>query len=473
MKLTNIIIVLVLSALCLFGWVMFVSDSGAQTAQFDADMRQAENCMERGLYQRAIESYQSALKSEDKEDIYLCIADAYSKRYAEAPQATYDDYFRFIKSALNSHPDNRTLLDHLIFLCLNEEEGVEDYKTLYSYLKKALARGCDDEAMVNMYARARYAYRYRSNSFQRIVDAGSGRYAVHTDLGWNVYTLSDGHQLGSNVDYVGPCNENGVAVITDGNSQLYDVSSAMVLGKFKDVVTEAGIYSEGVVPALVNGKYGYYNDYADYQFGDYDYAGTFQDGLAAVETNGTWMLVNAAGEPDRGNFERIVTDLAGHYAVDGSIVVKEAGAYHVYDSKWDRKADLACDDVDVLSKDGIIAVRSGNAWGFMDMDGNLVIEPQYAAARSFSNGLAAVQKDGKWGFIDRTGRLVIDYTFADAGYMSADGVCPVQMDTSSDGPASDTAAAAESAPETDPGTAVDLPTESWGFISLVNGITED
>jgi hypothetical protein len=46
-------------------------------------------------------------------------------------------------------------------------------------------------------------------------------------------------------------------------------------------------------------------------------------------------------------------------------------------------------------------------WGFVDTEGNLVIEAEYDDVGPFTEGLAAVNKDGRWGFIDRTGNVVI------------------------------------------------------------------
>lgn len=47
-------------------------------------------------------------------------------------------------------------------------------------------------------------------------------------------------------------------------------------------------------------------------------------------------------------------------------------------------------------------------YGYVDRKGNVVIEPQFDDARSFSEGLAWAEKDGKTGYIDKTGEFVID-----------------------------------------------------------------
>ena len=57
------------------------------------------------------------------------------------------------------------------------------------------------------------------------------------------------------------------------------------------------------------------------------------------------------------------------------------------------------------------AVKIGEKWGYIDTDGNQVIEPQFQEARSFSNGLAAVKKSGYWGYIDSEGNMVIENIF--------------------------------------------------------------
>jgi hypothetical protein len=46
-------------------------------------------------------------------------------------------------------------------------------------------------------------------------------------------------------------------------------------------------------------------------------------------------------------------------------------------------------------------------YGYVDRKGNVVIEPQFDNAKSFSEGLAWAEKDGKTGYIDKTGTFVI------------------------------------------------------------------
>jgi TonB family protein len=63
-------------------------------------------------------------------------------------------------------------------------------------------------------------------------------------------------------------------------------------------------------------------------------------------------------------------------------------------------------------------------WGFIDADGNVLIQPEWdvfalgtvlGQSVAFSEGLCGVQKDGKWGYVDTSGRLVIPNQFDFAG----------------------------------------------------------
>jgi len=62
---------------------------------------------------------------------------------------------------------------------------------------------------------------------------------------------------------------------------------------------------------------------------------------------------------------------------------------------------------------------AGSHWGFIDKRGTVKIKPEFDSANRFSDGLAAVKKDGRWGYVNLEGRIVIDYHFlAEPGFFS-------------------------------------------------------
>ncbi|WP_022728826.1 WG repeat-containing protein [Fodinicurvata sediminis] len=55
-------------------------------------------------------------------------------------------------------------------------------------------------------------------------------------------------------------------------------------------------------------------------------------------------------------------------------------------------------------------------WGYVDWDGNWVIEPQWEQADDFSEGRAAVGTGQRWGIIDRSGNHVLETTYENPSY---------------------------------------------------------
>lgn len=70
-------------------------------------------------------------------------------------------------------------------------------------------------------------------------------------------------------------------------------------------------------------------------------------------------------------------------------------------------------DVDEVGEGGgqLARVRKGEAYGFMDFMGRVVIPLEYEGATVFTGGYAAVKKEGKWGFIDRSGGVCVPFVF--------------------------------------------------------------
>ena len=86
-------------------------------------------------------------------------------------------------------------------------------------------------------------------------------------------------------------------------------------------------------------------------------------------------------------------------------------------------------------QNGYAGVSTGKIgiWGFIDYEGNTVIEPKYAEVRSFSqDGIAAVRNkfSSNWSFIDVESNIVMEnkFRFEDADTFS-EGLCPICLKT--------------------------------------------
>lgn len=57
--------------------------------------------------------------------------------------------------------------------------------------------------------------------------------------------------------------------------------------------------------------------------------------------------------------------------------------------------------------EGLAPAKLDGKWGYIDKTGEFVIHPQFDRADIFSSGVAAVEVDDKWGYIDKTGEFII------------------------------------------------------------------
>lgn len=63
---------------------------------------------------------------------------------------------------------------------------------------------------------------------------------------------------------------------------------------------------------------------------------------------------------------------------------------------------------------GYAVISYQGSYGYIDGLGQVVIQPQYELALNFSEGLATVQINGKWGYINEEGKLAIEPQFDSA-----------------------------------------------------------
>ena len=232
---------------------------------------------------------------------------------------------------------------------------------------------------------------------------------------------------------------------------------------------------------------------ADVQISD-----NFQDGWSSVKINGKWGLLDDNGWVRRPQFDLV--DIYGSYAYtinEGDVekegpkrgILKKDGTWVVEPTnnlaRQDEFDNTLCLYLDGLYgffnengwivepkyihagyfSEGLISVKEGDYWGFVDKMGNIrikpefepvtwlapkfheglalvgknrkagfinqngewVIQPQFDNARDFNEGLAAVMVEEKCGFIDKTGKIIAETRYDAVGYFSS-GLAAVMID---------------------------------------------
>lgn len=419
MKQSKLIIIL-LVVLIIGGWgaALLATDSG-ETKEYNGHIDMAEEYMERGLYQKAIEEYDAAIAIKSTEDVWTAKLDAYQKRYEESTKI-YDDYLSAAQSAVSYYNKNADYLLTLANLYMIREE----YSSAYKALNNAIEADLKNEKVDALLLDVKYAFEIKWKAYTGYSACSNGFYAVSETGVWTYI-----EQDGSDTDYdqlffAGPVGESGIRVVQDKVRAYLIDEKEVVQGILKFNPTAAGVYSENLIAIKNDTSYSYYNSLGDKQFGEYDAAGAFIDGVAAVQKNGKWFLIDTKGkEVSSEKYEDIVLQANGTHLKDGFMIAKKDGEYKIY---RDGKAIGGYSDADIITDDNLIAVCKDGKWGFVNNEGKEIIAPKYKDAKSFSNGLAAVSDGKKWGFIDVAGNLVIDYLFYGGDYFNDEGCCMVE-----------------------------------------------
>ena len=100
------------------------------------------------------------------------------------------------------------------------------------------------------------------------------------------------------------------------------------------------------------------------------------------------------------------------------MVVKN-GKYGYLNNAGEVAIPLQFDGADHFSE-GLAAVKLNDLWGFIDIKGNVVIEPKYlpriwGSPMIFSEGFAAVRTETGTGFINKSGAMIVSpvYSYVD------------------------------------------------------------
>jgi hypothetical protein len=67
--------------------------------------------------------------------------------------------------------------------------------------------------------------------------------------------------------------------------------------------------------------------------------------------------------------------------------------------------------VSTIFSQQIVPYRKKNKWGYANIKGEVVVEPQYKVAYPFTANITAVKKDDKYGFIDKSGNPITKFEF--------------------------------------------------------------
>lgn len=98
---------------------------------------------------------------------------------------------------------------------------------------------------------------------------------------------------------------------------------------------------------------------------------------------------------------------------EGVIGVKHGSLWGYLDASNQFVIELAYEEVQSFSE-GLAAVKVNNKWGYIDHQNNMIIKPQFESVEEFSEGWAVVKNGNTYGYIDKKGEYLMSPTFRTA-----------------------------------------------------------
>ena len=134
--------------------------------------------------------------------------------------------------------------------------------------------------------------------------------------------------------------------------------------------------------------------------------------VSAKYTNITYQEASDMYIAEKENFESDIIDdtfnvkLSGMLLAfnneEGYIKIKNQENVSYYNFKFEEKHDT-----EIFANHTLFLRKQNGKYGFVDKDGNVVVDYQYDDATDQNDyGFAGVKKDGKWGSIDANGKIV-------------------------------------------------------------------
>lgn len=418
MKLAPKIISVFLVVLLAAAWLSFakgVTTAGSDTAQY---LRLAESSEESRLWLQAVEYYRMALQAEPSERICLNICADYASLYEEEPTAdVFSRFMDFAEAATGAYPESVPLWE--IRLALNKEAGTES--KLYETAKTALGNGASSDKIVQVW---QDLHRLTEESYTGYVSVRGGAYGQYiVSDGERVQVVSGtGAPLTARYKMIGQISDSGWAMYDNNVDARLQDGGQIPRARFSYAIEDAGCYDEvtGWIPVRIGGTWYYMNRDGGFQEGEYRKASGYSNGYAIAEAAEGWVMIDGAGTVTALPFRNVLFDARGFAIQPGGIVIAESGGqYQLYDSVLKQIGSFSADEIDSSADGSPLAFRQGELWGFVSTEGDVLVEPKYPKARSYSNGYAAVaDKNGLWGFIDERGWLAVEYGFRDVMYFT-------------------------------------------------------
>lgn len=405
MKNYRALVPIVLVFLFVVSVYMLYDGKASSREEYNTFLTEAREYRKHEIVVDAEECYMNALAIEPSLALYVEIGEF----YLEA--AKYRDAEDWGEEIMKEYPEEAAGYEFLA----NYYAEDEDYAALFGITEAAQKRGVSSKILDKL--EATYGYQFFLNAkYSEVGVYTGGLCPVKNEKLWGYANTSGVRVIDCKYLKAGDYFDQLAAVVdVEGRAFYIDAegNKKKVMDKVKNL-KELGMLIGGVFSAYDGKTWSYYNENQEKILKGYDECSIMLNGVAAVKKDNVWALVNKKGKNLTGKtYGNVAMDERKVAVRNDRAFVYHNFAYYMIDTSGKTFGEKY-EDVKPFNDETYAAVEKDGKWGFVDVNGKMVIKPQFNDARSFSNGLAAVKQGGLWGFIDSTEKMVIEPQFNDA-----------------------------------------------------------
>lgn len=211
----------------------------------------------------------------------------------------------------------------------------------------------------------------------------------------------------------------GISTITFGAICFYGMRKRSIIRHKEDaLLSDAVRYAEEYLVVKHNDDLCIYNTKGDITgiITKVEEYGALSCGLIPVRRRNTWRYYDINGKLSAAlnGIYRRASDLS-----EDTAVIEDQNGVKILTISGEVICKMEIQDAKPCT-DGVIAVKVGDTWGYMDKDGEWIVEPRYHEAGMFRHGYAAVAINGVCGLVDKNGTEHLDEEIEEIDHFSDD-----------------------------------------------------
>ena len=407
MKILNRILIIVCClAILLISWLIALTTESDEDKQ-EKLIEQAEAYLDDEIYVLSVPLLEEAISYKTERTDY-----AEQLLKSTCLELINQQEYRNIYEELLDRQMGREGVSYNVFLEAAEYYlQISDKEKAFSVLRLGIDKTGNDD-LIRIYEDNRYGYVISRTAYEDVTATYNGAITVQKNGLWGLASSTGRLTLPCMYDEISTY-ESGRAVVRIGDL-VYAVDSAnnrvALLHEDGKAVTN---YGQNRIAVLINGEYVLGTGTLEMSSRKFESIGMYSNNYAAAKKDGKWGVLGLNGqtwliEP---SYKDIIRDELGRCFAQNAVFVVDDNDSVLLLVNGEKVGSY--EDARPFA-DGWAAVKKDGKWGFIDVNGEVMIPFRFDDALSFSGHLAAVKVGDLWGYVSLLGEVVIEPVFMDA-----------------------------------------------------------